>query len=358
MAQFLHTVRFFLGMGMLAAAVALVQPFAAAVVAARPNAEGTVESVGVPTSAPQSAASSPITGMGGHAIPDHRAADMPGPQGVPLAGGDHVAPASEPPSPPVPLPASGLDLSPAAPPLDSTYRSTVDIPPPPLLDGHAPPPLSAGWAVHDVVRQPAPASQPFQQQATATEYVVRDGDDLTGIALRVYGHAGAASAIWSANRDRLTDPQLLPIGLSLLLPPTWTLPSALGAQGVASSLAIEPTFAAQGSDRSITTAAVAARREADPLAVGSGPPESPWLQGPISESSAATPAAGSSRFGAAVAVQPARPDSVRVGEGDSLESIAFRLYGDRAMATRIWQANRDRVRNPDLLVPGSELRLP
>jgi nucleoid-associated protein YgaU len=44
--------------------------------------------------------------------------------------------------------------------------------------------------------------------------------------------------------------------------------------------------------------------------------------------------------------------------GDSLESIAVRFYGDRVMASRIWQANRDRLRSPDLLVPGAELRLP
>jgi nucleoid-associated protein YgaU len=53
-----------------------------------------------------------------------------------------------------------------------------------------------------------------------------------------------------------------------------------------------------------------------------------------------------------------RPAAIRVGMGDSLESIATRFYGDRGMAMRIWQANRDRLRSPDLLVPGVELRLP
>jgi nucleoid-associated protein YgaU len=53
-----------------------------------------------------------------------------------------------------------------------------------------------------------------------------------------------------------------------------------------------------------------------------------------------------------------RPAAVRVGMGDSLESIAVRFYGDRAMASRIWQANRNRLRSPDLLVPGTELQLP
>jgi len=53
-----------------------------------------------------------------------------------------------------------------------------------------------------------------------------------------------------------------------------------------------------------------------------------------------------------------RPATVRVGVGDSLESIAVRFYGDRAMVSRIWQANRNRLRSPDLLVPGTELQLP
>jgi nucleoid-associated protein YgaU len=47
-----------------------------------------------------------------------------------------------------------------------------------------------------------------------------------------------------------------------------------------------------------------------------------------------------------------------VAAGDTLESIAMKFYGDRAAATRIWQANRDQLRNPGLLVPGMELRLP
>lgn len=53
-----------------------------------------------------------------------------------------------------------------------------------------------------------------------------------------------------------------------------------------------------------------------------------------------------------------RPRSIRVGPGESLESLAVRVYGDRAMAPSLWQANRDRLRSPDLLVPGMELRIP
>jgi nucleoid-associated protein YgaU len=53
-----------------------------------------------------------------------------------------------------------------------------------------------------------------------------------------------------------------------------------------------------------------------------------------------------------------RPRSVRVGPGDTLASLAERFYGDRSMAAQIWDVNRDRLRSPELVVIGMELRLP
>jgi nucleoid-associated protein YgaU len=47
-----------------------------------------------------------------------------------------------------------------------------------------------------------------------------------------------------------------------------------------------------------------------------------------------------------------------VGPGETLATLAGRIYGDPAMAERIWDANRDRLRSPVLVVPGMELRLP
>jgi nucleoid-associated protein YgaU len=363
MSQFMHMVRFVIGMAMLAGGVALAQPFAAAVLAARGDvtpASGPVTAS--PMQAAQPGLSAMMIGTGGHAIPDARPPEFSERPSGPTAGGD-LFPPTPPPPPPTPLPASGLDLSPASPVLDGTYRSTVDIPPPPLLDVHAPPPLSAGWSVHDVAK-PTPPSTALQPASLPAEYVVRDGDDLTGIALKVYGHAGAATAIWTANRDRLADPQVLPIGLALRLPPSWMLPATHMAQGSGAGLAIEPSVTtAHGGDRARPAVAGEPGR---PAPTGTEPF---WLQGAAAPSSlpSATLTAGSSqRFGPEATLAPSvpstpaqqRPAAVRVGMGDSLESIAVRFYGDRAMASRIWLANRDRLRSPDLLVPGVELRLP
>jgi phage tail protein X len=363
MLQFMHTVRFFVGMAMLAGGVALAQPFVAAVVAARGQATASRSSAAVPGVQPGLPAMA--IGSGAHAIPDPRHMDSLGVSGLPLTAGDQFLAAPAPPMPPTPmpptrLPASGMDSSPASPALDGTYRSTVEIPPPPLLDFHAPPPLSAGWSAHDVAR-PAAQSPAVQPASVPADYVVRDGDDLTAIALKVNGHAGAAPAIWAANRDRITDPQLLPIGLALRLPPTWTLPAAHTAQGGMSGLAIEPTFTPNWSSGHAKTSP---GREPDAPAAHGGA-EAFWLQNADARPSApaATPTAGPGRLSvpeatSGPAVPAHRPATVRVGMGDSLESIAVRFYGDRVMASHIWQANRDRLRSPDLLVPGAELRLP
>ena len=50
--------------------------------------------------------------------------------------------------------------------------------------------------------------------------------------------------------------------------------------------------------------------------------------------------------------------AARPGGTKTLATIARRFYGDEREAERIWQANRDRLRSPALVVPGMELRLP
>jgi uncharacterized protein YidB (DUF937 family) len=44
--------------------------------------------------------------------------------------------------------------------------------------------------------------------------------------------------------------------------------------------------------------------------------------------------------------------------GDSLSKIAKRSYGDANQWKRIFEANRDRIKNPDLIQPGWELKIP
>jgi nucleoid-associated protein YgaU len=47
-----------------------------------------------------------------------------------------------------------------------------------------------------------------------------------------------------------------------------------------------------------------------------------------------------------------------VRKGDSLSKIAKREYGDAQQWRRIFEANRDTIKDPDLIHPGQVVRIP
>jgi nucleoid-associated protein YgaU len=55
---------------------------------------------------------------------------------------------------------------------------------------------------------------------------------------------------------------------------------------------------------------------------------------------------------------PAAGRTYTVEKGDSLSKIAKREYGDAQSWRRIYEANRDTIKNPDLIYPGQVIRLP
>ncbi len=50
--------------------------------------------------------------------------------------------------------------------------------------------------------------------------------------------------------------------------------------------------------------------------------------------------------------------SYTVKSGDTLSGIASREYGDAGQWKRIFEANRDKIDDPDLIHPGQELTIP
>jgi len=48
----------------------------------------------------------------------------------------------------------------------------------------------------------------------------------------------------------------------------------------------------------------------------------------------------------------------RVNEGDNLSNIAQQVYGDAAQWQRIYEANRDKISDPNLIYAGQELQIP
>lgn len=73
---------------------------------------------------------------------------------------------------------------------------------------------------------------------------------------------------------------------------------------------------------------------------------SPTQQGPTQQTS---PAQGA---------QAQAQRTYIVQSGDTLSAIAKRFYGDASAYMRIFEANRDVLRDPDVIQPGQTLKIP
>ncbi|MCG6905929.1 MAG: peptidoglycan-binding protein LysM [Desulfobacteraceae bacterium] len=56
--------------------------------------------------------------------------------------------------------------------------------------------------------------------------------------------------------------------------------------------------------------------------------------------------------------QQAKVDYYVIQKGDSLSAIAKRYYGDAKEYPRIFEANREVIKNADLIYPGQKIRIP
>jgi nucleoid-associated protein YgaU len=134
---------------------------------------------------------------------------------------------------------------------------------------------------------------------------VRDGDTLSSLARHYLGSSKRFLEIYEANRDLLSNPDLLPIGARLKIPPA---------------------------DAVVRTAAPATR---------ANPPLAPISPRPAP----VRPSAGS-------------PRTYRVKAGDTLVAIAQRFYGDGERYGEIYDANRERLKAPADLREGLLLEIP
>ncbi len=131
-----------------------------------------------------------------------------------------------------PSPATGLQEAPSPQPMDAGDQPAkiarlpdsksheaaelARLPTPPALPVSFQPltPVSESvhWKPDPIIQLPRPASKP-------RPYRLRDGDTLEKIAERLLGNAQRAPEILELNRGILMQPDLLPVGVTILLPP-------------------------------------------------------------------------------------------------------------------------------------------
>jgi uncharacterized protein YidB (DUF937 family) len=59
-----------------------------------------------------------------------------------------------------------------------------------------------------------------------------------------------------------------------------------------------------------------------------------------------------------VSAPPPQQETYTVAKGDSLSKIAKKVYGDANQWKKIFEANKDQIKDPDLIQPGWKLRIP
>ncbi len=81
------------------------------------------------------------------------------------------------------------------------------------------PGAQAAQAPAPAAKPPAPAAKsPAPATAAPQTYTVKPGDTLSGIAKQLLGDAGAYMEIFNANRDQLSNPDLIKPGQVLKIP--------------------------------------------------------------------------------------------------------------------------------------------
>lgn len=251
-----------------------------------------------------------------------------------------------------------------------------------------------------------PTSKRDEAQRT---YKVRQGDTLSGISYRFLGSSARFNEIFEANRVLLRSPDDLRPGMTLRIPPRNRGTSAIVVKSTAQDAATEKS---KTQNRKALTSTPPSTNQQPPSKSGNQPGKknganpsarrfipirrSPFrrksfplkssenrsggqqqekhrrtlTQTPPPGVSASNKSAGDKTAATAkkskTAAKPVstserpgtRPIVYVVQPGDSLERIAVKFYGRRRATARILNANRQRLKNPNLLRPGTRLLLP
>ncbi len=241
-------------------------------------------------------------------------------------------------------------------------------------------------------------TEPVENLAPQT-HVIQSGESLSTIAAHYLGSQGRFQELYEANRDVLTDPNRLPLGATIVIPPQNNIASKSQAstQGplTARSLAgypekvrgtitdvstIEPisphtdvapidrTPDADKPSEQVATPTPVVPTQTREVRKMFAPSRLPFsnnrtipsnrVKKPLDPEGEDFSPAGATPTTDASAPTPGEPKLYQVRKGDSLEKISQKAYGNPKRAADIFAANRAQLASPDSVREGQELILP
>lgn len=235
-----------------------------------------------------------------------------------------------------------VDLDPNAPAVEPKRILTKVVPPPepPAAPQPATPKIetapvtpitdrvvrapAVGFRARPGFKQPLARKRDIAKAKRKRTYIVKKGDTLSEISSRELGSAKLFMKIFKANRNVLKSPNILPIGAKLVLPDvpgqraTAAAPAPQQPHG-----SVELEDAASSIPRSLSLKSTKGSLES------------------VVDRQKVT-------YGYAY----------RVGRGETVYSIARKVYGDERRASDILTANADLIGDPDNIPTGLRIRLP
>jgi len=276
------------------------------------------------------------------------------------------------------------------------------------------------WEVNPPKQTPEMTRPENRQSPQIRVHTVKSGETLSEISIRYLGSSRRYQEIFNLNRDQLRSPNDIREGMKLRIPvrqPPQSTPQSANSQSSTRSgkrtvgqMVSQPTLKSgsstvqfEGLIESLTNTPdqkslqdldrktiqqLEETLESGSLQNGKNGtksiPESYRKFIPVPRSPL-TPRAGSQSRSQGTNLSQVQPDNVKqlvedlfegtadeakqpqnttksktytIKEGDSLESIAVRIYGKRSMAFKIYQLNRDTLKNANYIRPGMVLQLP
>ena len=200
----------------------------------------------------------------------------------------------------------------------------------------------------------SPSPTPTSVEPKTEKYTIQPGDRLSDIAKDHYGDAGLWRMIKEANPG--LDENRLMVGKTIVLPPKGAKPTSTSSKSAGTSNSTDKKGNASATAKTNTST----ERVPTPTSPSNGPKADSPTAPPRTEkkaAEAAKPATNSN--GSAAGSKPTKAGGTyTVTKKDTLRSIARKELGSDKRWREIYELNKDKIKNPDILLEGMKLTLP